>query len=189
VVDSGEVEGTIKQMLKAAQEKKLSAALRRQIEPVDPSAGAAELAKAWQLMNSGRRGEAKTILEAQRKKSPDNADVLNGLGWFYLLGGDLKQAKPLFEKAIKNDAEAAGSYNGLARVLKAEGDTDGAIKLWQEMIEKFPGPNAGTYGLADAYMEKQEFQKAVPLWEQLAKANPNEQQIKDKLARAKEGAK
>ncbi len=189
VVDSGEVDGTVKQMLKAAQEKKLSAALRRQIEPVDPSAGAADLAKAWQLMNSGRRSEAKTILEALRKKSPDNADVLNGLGWFYLLGGDLKQAKPLFEKAIKNDAEAAGSYNGLARVLKAEGDTDGAIKLWQEMIEKFPGPNAGTYGLADAYMEKQEFQKAVPLWEQLAKANPNDQQIKDKLARAKEGAK
>jgi cytochrome c-type biogenesis protein CcmH/NrfG len=57
------------------------------------------------------------------------------------------------------------------------------------MIEKFPSPNAGTFGLADAYMEKQEFKKAVPLWESLAKANPADQQIKQKLARAKEGAK
>jgi predicted Zn-dependent protease len=74
-------------------------------------------------------------------------------------------------------------------VLKADGDVDGAIKLWQQMLEKFPGPNAGTFGLADAFMEKGEFQKAVPLWEQLTKANPNDQEIKDKLARAKEGAK
>jgi len=189
VVDSGDADATAKQMLKAAEEKKLSAALRKQIEPTELTAGAGDLAKAWQLMNTGRRPEAKAILEALLKKSPEDANYLNGMGWYYLQGGDMKKAKPLFEKAIKNDAEAAGSYNGLARVLKSEGDTDGAIKLWQEMLDKFPGPNAGTYGLADAYMEKHEFQKAIPLWEELAKANPSDQQIKDKLARAKEGAK
>ena len=189
IVDSGEADEVAKQMLKAAQEKNLSDALRRQIEPAEMNAGAADLAKAWQLMNSGRRPEAKEIFEALLKKSPEDANVLNGMGWFYLRGGDRKQAKSMFEKAIKNDAQAAGSYNGLAVVLKADGDVDGAIKLWQQMLEKFPGPNAGTFGLADAFMEKGEFQKAVPLWEQLAKADPTDQQIKDKLARAKEVAK
>ena len=46
IVDSGETDDTAKQMLKAAEEKKLSDALRKQIEPVELNAGAADLAKA-----------------------------------------------------------------------------------------------------------------------------------------------
>ena len=79
--------------------------------------------------------------------------------------------------------------NGLARCLNAQGDTDGAIKIWQEMVAKIPGVHAGTSGLADAYLEKEEFQKAVRLLEQLAKAEPTNEEIKQKLARAKAGAK
>jgi predicted Zn-dependent protease len=55
------------------------------------------------------------------------------------------------------------------------------------MVDKVPGPHAGTSGLADAYLEKEEFQKAVPLLEQLAKANPSDEQLQKKLARAKAG--
>ena len=72
-------------------------------------------------------------------------------------------------------------------VLYADGDVDGAIKIWKEMVDKIPGVHAGTSGLADAYLEKGEPQKAVPLLEQLVKANPDDQQLKAKLARAREG--
>lgn len=189
VVDSGEADDTAKQMLQAAQDKKLPPELRREIQPAPiekPSAAAKDLPKAWQLMNQGRRDEAKAIFEAALANAPNDSAVLNGLGWFYLTGGGMEQAQPYFEKALKADPKASGAMNGLARVLKAQGHTDEAIKLWQQMVDNFPGPNAGTAGLADVYVEKGEYKKAVPLLEQLVKANPQDPQFKNKLAQARE---
>jgi Flp pilus assembly protein TadD len=182
-VASGDDDGSAKLMLKAAQQKKLPDELRKQLDPAGVPPG--EVTQAWQLMNQGRRDEAKAIFEKALAKSPDDANVLNGLGWFYMFGGDMDQAKPYFEKALKADPKAAGAMNGLARVLKSEGHTDEAIKLWQEMVDKFPGANAGTAGLADTYMEQGEYKKAVPLLEQLVKANPQEQEFKSKLDQVK----
>jgi tetratricopeptide (TPR) repeat protein len=188
VVASPDVDDLAKQMLQAAKDKKLSDDLRSQIEPPELNAGSNQLAQAWQLMNQGRRDEAKAIFDALLAKAPGDASALNGMGWFHLIGGDVDQAKPLFEKAIAADPQAAGAINGLARVLKAQGDDAGAIKLWQQMLEEFPGPNAATSGLADAYLEKGEFRKAVPLLEQLLKATPDDQEIKDKLEQARKGS-
>jgi predicted Zn-dependent protease len=56
------------------------------------------------------------------------------------------------------------------------------------MVEKFPGPHAGTVGLANAYFEKKEYKKAIPLYEQLAKADPNDEDVKQKLSQAREAA-
>jgi tetratricopeptide (TPR) repeat protein len=187
VVASGEADEAAKQILQAAKDKKLSDELRSQIEPPEINADATKLAQAWQLMNQGRRDEAKVIFDAALAKAPHEAAAINGLGWFYLLGGDLDQAKPLFEKAIAADPQAAGAMNGLARVLKARGDDAGAIELWEQMLKKFPGPNAATAGLAEAYLEKEDFKKAVPLLEQLLKAEPNDQETKAKLELARKG--
>jgi tetratricopeptide (TPR) repeat protein len=187
-VASGESDESAKELLQAAKDKKLSDDLRSQIEPPEINAESTKLAQAWQLMNQGRRDEAKAIFDAALAKAPQDPAALNGLGWFYLLGGDLDRAKPLLEKAIAADPQqAAGAINGLARVLKAEGDDAGAIKLWEQMLKKFPGPNAATAGLADAYLEKDDFKKAIPLLEQLLKAEPNDQEIKAKLERARKG--
>jgi tetratricopeptide (TPR) repeat protein len=181
IVDSGDADG--KKLLDAAKEKKLSSELRSLIEPVPP-----ELGKAWVLMNQGRRPQAKKLFDELLAKYPNDSNVLNGLGWYYLYGSQLDEAKPYFEKAIKSDSQAAGSINGLARVLKAQGDVDTAIKLWEDMIQKFPGVNAGTYGLAEAYMEKSDYRKAIPLWEQIAKASPDDLQVKNMLERARKEA-
>ena len=188
LVASGEADETAKQMLAAAKAKKLSDELRSQIEPPEVSAESTKLQHAWQLMNQGRRDEAKTIFDALLRESPKDSAVLNGAGWYYLIGGDMDQAKPLFEKSIAADPNAAGAINGLARVLKAQGDDAGAIKLWEDMLKKFPGPNAATAGLADAYFEKGEFKKAVPLLEQLLKAEPGDEELKSKLEQARKSA-
>ncbi len=186
IVDSGEADEVAKQMLAAAEAKKLPDELKRQIDPAGtPPEGVAE---AWQLMNQGRRNEAKSLFEKALEKSPNDSNVLNGLGWFYLFGGDVDKAKPYFEKALAADPLAAGSMNGLARVLKTQGDLDGAMKIWQEMVDKIPGPHAGTAGLADAYMEKTEYAKAIPLLEQIVKADPKDSDAKKKLDRAKNAA-
>jgi superkiller protein 3 len=187
IVDSGDADDLAKQMLRAAQDKKLPDELKRQIDPAGTPPQ--EVTQAWRLMNQGRREEAKALFEVALAKSPKDASVLNGLGWFYLFGGDAEQAKPYFEKALQVEPLAGGSMNGLARVLKAQGNLDGAMKIWQEMVDKIPGAHAGTAGLADAYIEKGEFAKAVPLLEQLAKASVDDEEIKKKLAHAREEAK
>ena len=188
VVNSGDTDELAKQMLQAANDKKLSAELRKQIEPPKQSAASKDVGKAWQLMNQGRRDEAKTLLDAQLAQSPDDAAVLNTMGWYCLTGGEMDQAALYFEKALKADPDAAGAMNGLARVLKSKGRTEEAVKLWQQMVDKFPAPNAGTAGLADVYMDQGDYKKAVPLLEQLAKSDPQNQEFKNKLARAQEEA-
>jgi tetratricopeptide (TPR) repeat protein len=199
-VASGDPDGSAQRMLDAAKAKELPDDLRRELEPMaaaenapkKPAAPMANVGKdvgqAWRLMNQGRRDEAKALFTAVLAKAPDNGGALNGMGWLLLNGGEVDEAKVYFEKVLASDPLAGGAMNGLARVLKAQGDDAGAIKLWQQMVDKLPGPNAGTSGLADVYLENEEYKKALPLFEQLAKANPSDEQTKQKLAKAKAGA-
>ena len=113
IVDSGEADEGGKEMLKAAKAKKLSDELRQQIEP--PAPEALDVSRAWQLMNQGRREEAKVAFEALLAKAPKDPNALNGLGWLLLFGGEHDKAKPYFERALAADPKAAGSMNGLAR--------------------------------------------------------------------------
>jgi tetratricopeptide (TPR) repeat protein len=190
VVDSGQADELAKQMLQAAKEKQVSDRLRMQIAPPTAAAPVKEIvSRAWKLMNEGRRVEARKLLETELQKNPSDANAENALGWCLLNGGQPQDAKSHFQKAIQLDANAAGSMNGLARVYKAEGKDDEAVKLWQQMMDKFPGPHAGTYGLADTYLEKHDFAKALPLLEQLARANPDDPELKAKLARAAASAR
>jgi tetratricopeptide (TPR) repeat protein len=184
IIRSGEADPAVTQWLEAAKKKTLPADLRRSIEP---NPNGTQVARGWQLANQGRHEEAKTVFEAALAKDPKDAAALNGMGWCLLGSGKTDEAKPYFERALAADPQAAGAMNGLARVLSTEGDVEGAIKIWQKMVEKIPGPHAGTSGLADAYFQKGDYRKALPLLEQLAKAYPNDEQVKQKLARARAG--
>ncbi|HVU88232.1 MAG TPA: tetratricopeptide repeat protein [Pirellulales bacterium] len=186
VVGSGDEDGSGQRMLAAAKAKKVPDDLRQMLEP--PARGN-DLARGWQLLNSGRRDEAKGVFESILAQKSDDAAALNGMGWLYFFGGDAKAARPYFEKALAAEPLAGGAMNGLARSLKAEGDLDGAIKIWQQMVDKVPPPHDGPMFLADAYMEKEEYGKAVPFLEKLAAAEPTNKQLQDKLGRARELAK
>lgn len=189
VVDSGQADEVVKQMLKAAEAKELSPELRQQIEPAAPDDQASsDATRGWRFFNQGRNTEAKEIFVAALAVDPNNGAALNGMGWCLLVSGEADEAKPYFEKVVAADSNASGAINGLARVLEAQGDLDGAIKLWADMVERFPGPHAGTAGLADAYLEKGKFKKAVPFLEALAKAQPGDADIQAKLAHAREKA-
>jgi tetratricopeptide (TPR) repeat protein len=184
IIQSGEGDANIKLLLAAAKKHDLPADLRKTIEP-DPQATG--VARAWQLMNQGRSDDAKSLFKSLLQKNPTDANVLNGLGWCYLNNGELDEAKANFKQVLALEPLAGGALNGLARVCDAQGETAQAIKLWQIMVDKIPGPHAGTVGLADAYFAKKEYKKAVPLFEQLAKANPNDEEVQNKLNVARAG--
>ncbi|HEV3417368.1 MAG TPA: tetratricopeptide repeat protein [Pirellulales bacterium] len=183
---TGEANPLAEEFLKAAKAKKLSAEFREQLEPSPTSV---EVGRAWGLLNQGRRAEAKAILSGLLSKNPKDANVLNAMGWCLLGEGDRDGAKPYFERALAVDPKAAGSMNGLASVLYAKGDFDGAIKIWKQMVEKIPGVHAGTVGLAEAYLAKGEYEKALPLLQQWATADPNNEQVHNKLKLAQEKVK
>jgi Flp pilus assembly protein TadD len=189
LVDSGESDETAKEMLQAAEAKKLDPELRKKIEPIAADDSASnESARGWQLFNKGRNAEAKEAFAKALAANPKNGAALNGMGWALLASGEAAEAKPYFEKILAAEPDAAGALNGLARVTKLEGELDGAIKIWEDMLVRFPDATAVPYELADAYVEKEEFAKAVPLLEKLAKADPTNQQLQAKLARAREHA-
>jgi len=190
IIAGGSTDPTIKELLAAAEAKELSDRLRRVIEPPERSDSPEgnQVGRAWQLINQGRREEAKEKLTAMLAEAPKYASALNAMGWCLLYGGDTDSAKPHFERALAVEPLAGGAMNGLARVLYAQEEVDEAIKIWLEMVEEIPGVHAGTAGLAEAYFEQGEFAKAIPFLEQLAEANPNNQQIKDKLDMARKRA-
>lgn len=190
VVDSGEANDLAKEMLEAAEEKKLTPELREQIEPPASASGEGSSASnGWPLFFQGRNAEAKEAFEKALAANPSDRSAQNGLGWCLLNSGQTSEAKPYFEKVIAADPNAAGALNGLANVLAIEGDLDGAVKIWEDLVERFPAPDASApYELADAYLEKGELAKALPLLEKPAQENPSNEQLKAKLARAREKA-
>jgi Flp pilus assembly protein TadD len=187
LVDTGQADDGAKQMLEAAQAKKLDPELRRLIEPSVPAADdSANALRGWQFFRQGRNSEAKEVFEKVLAADPTDGAALNGMGWCLLNSGEATEAKPYFEKVIAANPDASGALNGLANVLSIEGDLDGAVKIWEDMVERFPEADAAPWELADAYLEKGQFAKALPLLEKLAKARPDDEQLQAKLARARE---
>ena len=183
-------DATLKEIVAAAKEGKLSDSLRQQIEP--PKIGkepAAKLAgEGWRLMNQGKARSAERSFRLALAKDPDNLPAMNGLGFLLLNLGKTADAKVLFEKYLAKQPDAAGPMNGLARCLKDEGKIDEAIALWKKMSEKYPAPNAGTVGLAMAFLEKKEYAKAIPYFEELVKSQPENLEFKAGLEAARKGS-
>jgi pentatricopeptide repeat protein len=145
-------------------------------------------AKGWKLFFSGDNESAEKIFRQILEKQPNYPAAMNGLGFCLLNQGKADEAKPYFEKLLKKEPNGPGYLNGMARCLKAEGKVDEAIAIWEKMVKQNPGVNAGTTGLATSYLEKKDYAKAIPYFEQLVAAEPGNQEFKDGLEAAKQGA-
>ena len=78
IVDSGEADDLARQMLKAAQEKKLPDELKRQIDPAGTPP--AEVTEAWRLMNQGRREEAEGAIRRSAGQIAERCQRAQWLG-------------------------------------------------------------------------------------------------------------
>ena len=168
-----------KQMLDAAQKKSIPDELRMIIEP--PSPLQREIMDAWTLHNMGMFKEGKEKFLQLKSKNPDNAAILNGLGFCLLNMGDFKAAKPEFERCLELDPNAAGAMNGLARCLKSEGNVDQAIEWWKKLDALTPEANAGTIGLATTYMEQGQHANAIPYFEKAVRDIPGNPYFQQQL--------
>ncbi|MCA8991493.1 MAG: tetratricopeptide repeat protein [Planctomycetaceae bacterium] len=176
------------QLLDAAQAESLSDELRQLIEPPlqEDNELAAQLRDAWQLHNTGQFLKGKEQFLKLKEQHPDNAAVLNGLGFCLLNSGDVTGAQPEFEACLKLDPNAAGAMNGLARCLQATGKTEEAIAWWTKLDGLTPYVNAGTVGLAMAHLEAGNYKQALPYFERLVDEIPNNEMFKTHLKTCRE---
>jgi tetratricopeptide (TPR) repeat protein len=81
------------------------------------------------LRRQGRQQEAAAVLNAARKRYPDDADILRELG--HLLAVDLNRPVPAAEayrRAVELEPEDASNWIALVRALRAAGDP--AAETW-----------------------------------------------------------
>ncbi|HKO66856.1 MAG TPA: tetratricopeptide repeat protein [Burkholderiaceae bacterium] len=112
--------------------------LRRIIE-LKPDYAHAYNALGYSLADRNLRlPEALQLIEKARELAPDDAFILDSLGWVHFRMGDLKLAREHLQRAYdaRPDAEVAVH---LAEVLWTSGEHDGARKLLREVRAKEPG--------------------------------------------------
>jgi tetratricopeptide (TPR) repeat protein len=111
--------------------------LRRIIE-LKPDYAHAYNALGYSLADRNLRlPEALQLIEKARELAPDDAFILDSLGWVHFRLGDLKLAREHLQRAYAERPDAEVAVH-LAEVLWASGEQDGARKLLREVRSKEP---------------------------------------------------
>ena len=112
--------------------------LRRIIE-LKPDYAHAYNALGYSLADRNLRlPEALQLIEKAHQLAPDDAFILDSLGWVHYRIGDLKLAREYLERAYASRPDAEVAVH-LAEVLWSSGDQAGARKLLREVRSKEPG--------------------------------------------------
>lgn len=85
-----------------------------------------------------RLQEAQTLIAKAHQLAPDDAFILDSLGWVHFRLGDLKLAREYLERAHAARPDSEVTIH-LAEVLWAQGDQAGARKLLREVRAQEPG--------------------------------------------------
>ena len=87
--------------------------------------------------HTDRLDEAQTLITNALSLRPDDAMIIDSLGWVYFKQGKLDKAELQLRKAYKenNNPEIASH---LIEVLSKKGNKEEALAIFKEMIEQFP---------------------------------------------------
>lgn len=112
--------------------------LLRQLIQAKPENAHAYNALGYSLADRNLRlPEARSLIETALKLAPNDAFILDSMGWVLFRQGDLTQARAYLERAYQLRPEAEVAIH-LAEVLWAQGDRDAARKLLREVRTKEP---------------------------------------------------
>jgi Flp pilus assembly protein TadD len=112
--------------------------LLRQLIAAKPDHAHAYNALGYSLADRNLRlAEARVLIEKAHALAPDDAYILDSLGWVYYRQGDLTKAREYLERAYKLRPESEVAIH-LAEVLWAQGDAEAARKLLREVRAQEP---------------------------------------------------
>jgi tetratricopeptide (TPR) repeat protein/tRNA A-37 threonylcarbamoyl transferase component Bud32 len=129
---------------------------------VPPAWGAAlpdtSVQQAWQLWQSGRPADALPIFREAVKRTPNDANTWNGLGWSAFNSGNTDEAAAAFQKVLTLDANHMGALNGLGQIHLARREYDAAEPMLVKAAQQ--GAAASWYGLTRLYLLTGKFAEA-----------------------------
>lgn len=86
------------------------------------------------LTRMGQRQAGLAELELAHKLEPDNANILNDLGYAYLQSGESAKATEMFRKTLEFDPQNKRANNNLALALGYEGDLKESFRMFQNTM-------------------------------------------------------
>lgn len=113
--------------------------LIRKLIKLEPDNAHAYNALGYSLMERKERlPEAMQLVEKAYRLAPDDAAIIDSMGWGYYLLGDLGKSVEFLRRAYaaNPDPEIAAH---LGEVLWKQGDKEGARKVWDEGAKTYPG--------------------------------------------------
>lgn len=98
-----------------------------------------QLEEANQFLNTGAVDEAILLLEIARSEYPEQADVLEALGFAYLSANQHDLAADLFAESYRLDPARGGIAVFAARAFTESGETDAAVEHYAIYLGHYPG--------------------------------------------------
>ncbi len=143
-------------------------------------------AEGWTLWRQRKLPEAEAKFKEAVRNNPVNENAWQGLGWAQLNQGKKKNAEDSFKKCVKLNPKNSAALNGLGWIAHGQSDKDTAIKWWEKAVKASGGhATASLNGLTQTYMEMKEYDKAVKYYKMWLKVEPNNQDAKAGLKKAK----
>jgi predicted Ser/Thr protein kinase len=146
---------------------------------------AATAEEAWRLWQSGRPAEALPIFRGLTQRTPEDAQVWNGLGWSAFNSGHAEEAMPAFQKAVALEPAHVGALNGIGQIHLSRRDYAQAEAPLLAAAQQ--GGSAAWHGLARMYLLQGKFPEAEKYAQMLEDSGQADAVAKKMLEAAKAG--
>lgn len=180
----------------SSQTKKLLGSYKAKPGDSATPADADKKAEAWQLWFKGQPGKAVPLFRELVKNSPNDTNLLNGLGWSLFNSGEAKEAHETFVQCVKLDPKHVAALNGAGQSALALHDWAKAEEYLKKANEVFDAEvpearvtaqnmPASWFGMTRLYLIQGDYDKATQWAEKILKVLPENADTKQMLEWAK----
>ncbi len=104
--------------------------------------------------------------------------------------GKKQNAEVSFKKCVKLNPQNTAALNGLGWIEHGKGNFEIAIKWWEKAVKASKGTaTASLSGLTQVHMDRQEYARAAKYYQMWLKAEPNNEDAKAGLEKARQAMK
>ena len=129
-----------------------------------------------------KKEQAKRILEQAHTIAPDDAEVLNYLGYFYAENGlELEKALLLIEKALEKKPESGAYLDSMGWVLFKMGKYEKAQEYLKKAGDTLPEDPIVLEHLGDVYEKLASPEKAIEYWKKSLEKKSDNDILRKKL--------
>jgi tetratricopeptide (TPR) repeat protein len=120
----------------------------------------------------GLKAYSQQLLETAAREFPDDARVLEALGYGYAQQGRNREALALFDRAAQRDTANVELEFNRGYLLQALNDHEAAIERFRKVLEMNPDHDRALYGLGLSLISLRRLDEAVPPLERNTRLQP-----------------